>query len=65
MASETKCPASIIVTNIKSSNQNFKKYVNNVSQLNVTWTLIGITDIFKYVFIIRAIIIDLGGYFIY
>ena len=33
MPSEMKCPASIIVTNIRSSNRNLKKYLNYISQL--------------------------------
>ena len=44
MPSKMKCPASIIVTNIRSSNQNLKKYVNYISNLNITWTFIGITE---------------------
>ena len=44
MPSEMKCPASIIVTNIRSSNRNLKQYVNYISQLNITWTFIGITE---------------------
>ena len=44
MPSKMKCSASIIVTNIRSSNQNLKKYVNHIGQLNITWTFIGITE---------------------
>ena len=42
MPSKMKCPASIIVTNTRGSNQNLKKYVNYISNLNITWTFIGI-----------------------
>ena len=43
MPSKMKCPASIIVTNTRGSNRNLKKYVNYISQLNITWPFIGIT----------------------
>ena len=40
MSSEMKCPASIIVTNIRSSNRNLKKYVNYIIKYHV--------DVYRY-----------------
>ena len=41
---ELKCPVSMIATNIRSSNQNLKNFLNYISQLKVNWTFISVTE---------------------